>query len=164
MKKYTFLIFLICFHVICLSVLSQTHKINNYPLKIGNYFVFKKIEYVAFPYVYNVSYVKCNIIKDTIIYNRQYFVFNNFPPAIPINTLWWFRLDSASGRLLKFDSTRNCNNYIFETLWDRHTIFLVSDSWFAVFGKSRAQVRPIAANTMSINLMPMNGTTMPPSP
>ncbi len=118
MKKFTFLIFLIGIFVVCLSALTQTNNINNYPLKRGNFFVFKKIEYVTFPYVNNVTFVKCNILKDTIIYGRQYFVFNNFPPAIPINTLWWFRLDSASGRLLRFDSTRNCSNYIFETLWD----------------------------------------------
>lgn len=34
----------------------------------------------------------------------------------------------------------------------------------ATQGEVLVQVKPAAANTMSINLMPMNGTTMPPSP
>ncbi len=34
----------------------------------------------------------------------------------------------------------------------------------ATQGEVLVQINPAAANTMSINLMPMNGTTMPPSP
>ncbi len=96
--------------------LYPQNKITGYPLKVGNVFVFKMTTFSSNPYVYDSSYVRSLITRDSVLNSKRYFTIGNFPLGNGSNDR--YRFDTLTGRFLKFDSSINCNNYIHESLVD----------------------------------------------
>jgi hypothetical protein len=109
-NKYLALLF-----ILNVSLLTQINIMGSYPLQVGNVFVFLKSNYNSSPPSNDSSYLRCIITNDTVISSKRYFRFNIFPLSNP-NVL--LRFDSLSGRLLNYDTTLNCSNYIHERLFD----------------------------------------------
>lgn len=106
-----------CF-LILLSIFFSPHLIVsqniilNYPLKVGNIFVFTDSSSNS----NYLSFMKCTVTKDTTINNKQYFEIDRFP--FYYYGSMWYRFDSLSGRFLYYNSETNCSNYFHESLKD----------------------------------------------
>jgi type IX secretion system substrate protein len=100
------------------SMIFSQNRINSYPLKIGNVFVFTRTEVTNYPgWSFRDSvFIRSEINIDTVANNKRYFKFPKFP--FYTNQRNWLGYDSATGRLLFYDPTNNCNNYNFESLVD----------------------------------------------
>lgn len=96
------------------AVYSQTSFTENYPLKVGNVFVFKEIFSYPLPPTYIVSYHKSRVLRDTIMNSRKYF----FIPDYSDHGSVYLRLDSLTGNLFKWDSSNSCTQYGYEKLLD----------------------------------------------
>jgi hypothetical protein len=89
------------------------------PLKVGNRFIYNLVYSVWWPGGgwANGSYRTSNsITKDTIINNKHYYFFNNYPTYTLDNR--WIRLDSITHSIYMFQPSNSCPYYYYETLID----------------------------------------------
>ena len=107
MKKFILsLCIIFCF-------INSIHAQLFFPLKVGNKFVYFVESYSYPSHIYSIS--KMIVLKDSILNNKKYFLFNSFPY---VGTNIWLRVDSITGSLLMYDTSNSCQFYFKEKLID----------------------------------------------
>ena len=99
-----------------ISLFGDSQSSLYFPLKKGNKFIFHYYysQYTIYGQSSGYYDFKCEITKDTIINNKKYFFVRNYDP----NTNQWFRVDTITGSLYRYDPTNSCIYYYYETLVD----------------------------------------------
>lgn len=106
--------FLFLFFAIAVSnLLSDTTTIKYFPLAVGN------------TYIYNYSQsfmsgnwdtvIKASVLRDTVVLGRKYFKLSHFPR---FSESYWYRVDTLTGSILRFDTSNTCSYYISESFID----------------------------------------------
>ncbi len=112
--------FIIIFVVLQSVFVFSQNELINYPLQVGNVYVFLRINtlHVIIPpmTIIDSSYVRSTIDKDTLLNSKMYYRINSFP--VNYGNLNYYRFDSLTGRFLLCDSSVNCENYTSEKLVD----------------------------------------------
>jgi hypothetical protein len=113
-KLITVLIILFSTH----NIFAQSSFTNNFPLKIGNIFIFKKYSFGCCPPGSSTVYKKSIVTKDTLIDSKKYFFIDGY---YSFYTNKWWRMDSATGVISFYDTTVVCSQSYHErkidSLW-----------------------------------------------
>ena len=100
--------------IIVLSVpytYSQSSGQNLFPMSVGNVYVYSVNSHSGGGY--DTTYLRRGTIdRDSLIDGRKYYFIN----SIKFNG--WYRVDTATGSLYKYDSVGSCSHYINEILID----------------------------------------------
>ncbi|MFZ4590731.1 MAG: T9SS type A sorting domain-containing protein [Ignavibacteria bacterium] len=114
MKSLFYYISLIVF---ILMIQNNVYSQMNFPLQVGNKFVYFCEQSSTYPGGGNTSYYKSSVrvLKDSIFNNHKYFFMNAYPNQ---GYNIWVRFDTLSKSILKYDSANTCPYYYKEKLID----------------------------------------------
>ncbi|MBS1494794.1 MAG: T9SS type A sorting domain-containing protein [Bacteroidetes bacterium] len=107
------LILTITIFLYAVSAFSQGNVTSNFPLKIGNVFVFEGYTHENGP-GWNLWHYRTTIQKDTVVGDKKYYHMTEF---CGYQNYWW-RVDTVSGILFTFDPSNSCPAYYKEKLFD----------------------------------------------
>jgi hypothetical protein len=104
--------------VMLVAISSNLYSQMNYPLQVGNKFVYNYWYEYHYPGggesgSYRVAY---KVLKDSIFNNNKYYLMNAYPHFSETKT--WVRFDSLTKSIYAFDSTNSCPYYFKEDLID----------------------------------------------
>lgn len=99
------------------AISSNLYSQMNFPLQVGNKFVYYCVQSSTYPGGGNTSYYKSSVrvLKDSIFNNHNYFLMNSYPNQ---GYNIWVRFDTLSKSILKYDSANTCPYYYKEKLID----------------------------------------------
>lgn len=87
------------------AVPADTNAVAYFPMKTGTIYVFYYDQHI--PGYQNR--IKSRITKDTVFSNgHKYFKFSNYPTFV---NDYWYRVDSTTGSIYRYDSNSNCSFY-----------------------------------------------------
>jgi len=114
MKSLFYYISLIVF---ILMIQNSVYSQMNFPLQVGNKFVYYCVQGYTYPGGGNTDYYKTShrVLKDSIFNSHKYFLMNAYPNQ---GNNIWVRFDTLSKSILKFDSANTCPYYFKEKLID----------------------------------------------
>jgi len=93
-------------------LLSQSNHISQFALHTGNIYVYKQTK--CCPFV-DYPYVRCKILRDTLLNDKRYFLFDKFLYTNDSNVL--IRFDTLTGNVFVFRNNSYCH-YVNEDLID----------------------------------------------
>lgn len=96
------------------AISADTNAVAYFPMHVGNVYVYNYTFRRPIPLPDTTVKLQSKIPMDTVINNRRYYFLLNFP----MFSNGWYRVDSITGSLYKFDSTNSCPNYFKETFLD----------------------------------------------
>jgi hypothetical protein len=112
-SKYLFLVFIIKLIFNNNSIYAvDTNAVAYFPLTVGNIYIYNVK--ITPPYPPRDTVYRGKIVTDTSILGRKYFRLSGFP----FFGLGWYRVDTATGSLRKFNSSNTCPYYISESFVD----------------------------------------------
>ncbi|MCX6159418.1 MAG: T9SS type A sorting domain-containing protein [Ignavibacteriae bacterium] len=104
MKK---ILLVLLFFSICINEAEShdTNAVKYFPLTVGNVYLYS--DYSCCPP--HSSYIKSRVTQESIINNKKYYYCTNFPISTEGDFVnGWYRVDSLSGNLYRYDSNNSC--------------------------------------------------------
>lgn len=85
---------------------ADTNAVAYFPMHVGNVYVYNYIQNVGGPATYGKRI--CQILADSILNNHKYYYLYDFPS---LGGSGWYRVDSTTGSLLRYDTSNTCSFY-----------------------------------------------------
>lgn len=88
------------------AISADTNAVAYFPMHVGNVYVYNYSQTVGGPNTYGKRI--CQILEDSIMNNHKYYYLYDFPS---LGGSGWYRVDTTTGSLLRYDTSNTCSFY-----------------------------------------------------